>query len=108
MKKIFVNLKRIILLALAMTSITTWAQTPAWQQQLDRLDKEADQLYEKQDWKRLVANQEQYRKIIMAQPDSVRQEYLWDTDLSGNFYYNLACWRALAGDKRGALSTFEY
>ncbi|MBR2420208.1 MAG: hypothetical protein IKB14_05775, partial [Rikenellaceae bacterium] len=62
-----------------MTSITTWAQTPAWQQQLDRLDKEADQLYEKQDWKRLVANQEQYRKIIMAQPDSVRQEYLWDT-----------------------------
>lgn len=108
MKKNFVNLKTIVLLTLAMTAITTWAQTPAWQQQLDRLDKEADQLYEKQDWKRLVANQEQYRKIIMAQPDSVRQEYLWDTDLSGNFYYNLACWRALAGDKKGALSTFEY
>ena len=58
MKKNFVNLKTIVLLTLAMTSITTWAQTPAWQQQLDRLDKEADQLYEKQDWKRLVANQE--------------------------------------------------
>ena len=75
MKKNFMNPKKILLLVLAMTAITTWAQTPAWQQPLDRLDKEADQLYEKQDWKRLVANQEQYRKIIMAQLDSVRQEY---------------------------------
>ena len=108
MKLNLMNPKRIILLALAMTAVTAWAQTPAWQQQLERLDKEADQLYEQQDWKRLVANQKQYRKVIMAQPDSVRQEYLWDTDLSGNFYYNLACWQALAGDKRGALSTFEY
>lgn len=108
MKLNFVNPKRIILFALAMTAFTTWAQTPAWQQQLERLDKEADELYDEQDWKRLVANQKQVRKIIMTQPDSVRQEYLWDTDLSGNFYYNLACWQALAGDKKGALSTFEY
>jgi hypothetical protein len=86
MKLNLMNPKRIILLALAVVANTAWAQTPAWQQQLERLDKEADQLYEQQDWKRLVANQKQYRKVIMAQPDSVRQEYLWDTDLGGNFY----------------------
>ena len=44
----------------------------------------------------------------MEQPDSVRMDYLWDTDLNGNFYYNLACWKTLAGDKKGALKTFEY
>ena len=108
MKRNFANLKMVILLTLVMTTITTWAQTPVWQQQLDSLDKEADELYEKQNWKLLVANQEQYRKIIMEQPDSVRQELLQDTDLGGNFYYNLACYRALSGDINGALSTFEY
>ncbi|MBP3290416.1 MAG: transglutaminase domain-containing protein [Alistipes sp.] len=102
-------MKQIILSALAtIVAITAWAQTPEWQQQLDRLDKEADQLYEAQQWKKLVANQEKYRKIIMEQPDSVRMDYLWDTDLNGNFYYNLACWKTLAGDKKGALKTFEY
>ena len=102
-------MKKTFLLALALTTaICSWAQTPAWQQELDRLDKEADQLYEDKRWKQLVANQERYRKIVMSQPDSVRQEYLWDTDLNGNFYYSLACYQTLAGDKKGALKTFEY
>ena len=102
-------MKKIFLLTLLMANaIMSWAQAPAWQQQLDRLDKEADQLYEDQKWGKLVANQEKYRKIFMAQPDSVRMDYMWDTDLNGNFYYNLACWKTLAGDKKGALKTFEY
>lgn len=102
-------MKKTFLLALALaTAFCSWAQTPAWQQQLERLDKEADQLYENKRWKQLVDNQERYRKIVMAQPDSVRQEYLWDNDLNGNFYYNLACYQTLAGDKKGALKTFEY
>ncbi len=102
-------MKKTFLLALTLaTAICSWAQTPAWQQELDRLDKEADQLYDNKRWKQLVANQERYRKIVMSQPDSVRQEYLWDTDLSGNFYYNLACYQTLAGDKKSALKTFEY
>lgn len=84
------------------------AQTPEWRKQLDRLDEQADQFYEKKEWKKLVANQEQYRKVFMSLPDSVRQEHFWDTDLSGNYYYNLACWKTLAGDKKGALKTFEY
>lgn len=102
-------MKKIFLLALAVASaICSWAQTPAWQQELNRLDKEADQLYEQKRWRQLVANQQQFRKVIMAQPDSVRMEYMYDTDLSGNFYYNLACWQTLAGDRKGALKTFEY
>ena len=102
-------MKRFFIFVFAIVTTTAvWAQTPEWQQQLDRLDEEADQLYEAKKWKKLVANQEKYRKIIMAQPDSVRMDYLWDTDLDGNFYYNLACWKALAGDKSGALKTFEY
>ena len=102
-------MKKVFLLTFAMaSSILSWAQTPTWQQELDRLDKEADQLYEEKKWKKLVANQEQYRKVFMAQPDSVRIDYMWDSDLNGNFYYNLACWRTLAGDKKGALKTFEY
>ena len=108
MKTNDVNLKRVLLLLFTFTTICSWAQTPAWQQQLDKLDKEADLLYEKGNWKKLVANQEQYRKIVMAQPDSVKMEYLWDTDLNGNFYFNLTCFQTLAGDKKGALKTFEY
>jgi len=51
-------MKRIFLFAMAVATVFgAWAQTPAWQQQLDRLDKEADELYEEQNWKRLVANQ---------------------------------------------------
>lgn len=102
-------MKRFFIFVFAIVATTAvWAQTPEWQQQLDRLDEEADQLYEAKKWKKLVTNQEKYRKIIMAQPDSVRMDYLWDTDLAGNFYYNLACWKSLAGDKSGALKTFEY
>ena len=52
------------MLAIAlMASISIYAQTPEWQQQLERLDKEADELYEQKSWKKLVANQEKYRKI---------------------------------------------
>ena len=102
-------MKKIFLLPLAvMAFIAAAAQTPAWQEQLTKLDKEADQLYEQKEWKKLVANQEQYRKIVLSQPDSVLMDYMYDTDLSGNFYYNLACYKTLAGDKKGALKTFEY
>ena len=102
-------MKKIFLLSLAvMAFIAAAAQTPAWQEQLTKLDKEADQLYEQKEWKKLVANQEQYRKIVLSQPDSVLMDYMYDTDLSGNFYYNLACYKTLAGDKKGALKTFEY
>lgn len=102
-------MKKILLLSLAVMALFgASAQTPEWRKQLDRLDKEADQLYEEKKWKKLVANQEQYRKVFMSLPDSVRQEHFWSTDLSGNYYYNLACWKTLAGDKKGALKTFEY
>ena len=102
-------MKKILLLSLAViTLFGASAQTPEWRKHLDRLDKEADQLYEEKKWKKLVANQEQYRKVFMSLPDSVRQEHFWSTDLSGNYYYNLACWKTLAGDKKGALKTFEY
>ncbi|MBQ3212091.1 MAG: transglutaminase domain-containing protein [Alistipes sp.] len=102
-------MKKILLLSLAVMALFgASAQTPEWRKQLDRLDKEADQLYEEKKWKKLVANQEQYRKVFMSLPGSVRQEHFWDTDLSGNYYYNLACWKTLAGDKKGALKTFEY
>ena len=102
MKKFF------LLTVAALSLLSAAAQTPAWQEQLNKLDKEADKFYEQKEWKKLVANQEQYRKIILSQPDSVRMDYIYDTDLSGNFYYNLACYKALAGDKNGALKTFEY
>lgn len=51
MKTNDVNLKRVLLLLFTFTTICSWAQTPAWQQQLDKLDKEADLLYEKGNWK---------------------------------------------------------
>ena len=102
MKKIF------LLTVAALSLLSAAAQTPAWQEQLAKLDKEADKLYEQKEWKKLVANQEKYRKLILSQPDSVKMDYMYDTDLNGNFYYNLACWRTLAGDKKSALETFEY
>ena len=53
MKTNDVNLKRVLLLLFTFTTICSWAQTPAWQQQLDKLDKEADLLYEKGNWKKI-------------------------------------------------------
>ena len=69
-------MKKILLLSIAVMALFgASAQTPEWRKQLDRLDKEADQLYEEKKWKKLVANQEQYRKVFMSLPDSVRQEH---------------------------------
>ncbi|MBQ3197436.1 MAG: transglutaminase domain-containing protein [Alistipes sp.] len=97
------------MLAIAlMASISIYAQTPEWQQQLEQLDKEFNELREQRQWKGVVANRKQYRKIFMAQPDSARMKFSQGTDLNLNFYYNYTCYLSLAGDKKEALSTFEY
>ena len=72
MKTNVLNLKTFFIFLFTLSLSTSWAQTPEWQEQLSRLDKEADQLYENKSWRKLVANQERYRKIIMDQQDSVR------------------------------------
>ena len=43
---------------------------------------------------------------VMELPDQVAP--LLTDKIRGNFYYNLACYKTLAGDKKGALKTFEY
>ncbi|MBP3565096.1 MAG: transglutaminase domain-containing protein [Alistipes sp.] len=97
------------MLAIAlMASISIYAQTSEWQQQLEQLDKEFNELREQRQWKGVVANRKQYRKIFMAQPDSARMKFSQGTDLNLNFYYNYTCYLSLAGDKKEALSTFEY
>lgn len=102
-------MKKILLLILVATTLfSAAAQTPEWQQQLDRLDEQADKLREQKEWKKLVANCKQQYKIYMSQPDSVRMAYMGTTDINGNYYYNLACYSTLAGDKKGALKTFEH
>lgn len=102
-------MKKFFMLAIAlMASISIYAQTPEWQQQLEQLDKEFSELREKRQWKGVVANRKQYRKIFMAQPDSVRMKFSQGTDLNLNFYYNYTCYLSLVGDKKEALKTFEY
>lgn len=102
-------MKKIFMLAIAlMASISIYAQTPEWQQQLEQLDKEFSELREKRQWKAVVANRKQYHKIFMAQPDSVRMKFSQGTDLNLNFYYNYTCYLSLVGDKKEALKTFEY
>ena len=102
-------MKKFFMLAIAlMASISIYAQTPEWQQQLERLDKEFNELREQRQWKGVVANRKQYRKIFMAQPDSARMKFSQGTDLNLNFYYNYTCYLSLVGDKKEALKTFEY
>lgn len=102
-------MRKILLLILAATTLfSAAAQTPEWQQQLDRLDEQADKLREQKEWKKLVANCKQQYKIYMSQPDSVRMAYIGTTDINGNYYYNLACYSTLAGDKKDAPKTFEH
>lgn len=102
-------MKKFFMLAIAlMASISIYAQTPEWQQQLEQLDKEFNELREQRQWKGVVANRKQYRKIFMAQPDSARMKFSQGTDLNLNFYYNYTCYLSLADDKKEALSTFEY
>ena len=97
------------MLAIAlMASISIYAQTPEWQEKLNQLDKEFTELRENRQWKAVVANRKQYRKIFMAQPDSARMKFSQGTDLNLNFYYNYTCYLSLADDKKEALSTFEY
>lgn len=102
-------MRKFFMLAIAlMASISIYAQTSEWQQQLEQLDKEFNELREQRQWKGVVANRKQYRKIFMAQPDSARMKFSQGTDLNLNFYYNYTCYLSLAGDKKEALSTFEY
>ena len=102
-------MKKLFMLAIAvMASISIYAQTPEWQQQLEQLDKEFSELREQRQWKGVVANRKQYRKIFMAQPDSARMKFSQGTDLNLNFYYNYTCYLSLVGDKKEALKTFEY
>lgn len=102
-------MKKFFMLAIAlMASISIYAQTPEWQQQLEQLDKEFSELREKRQWKAVVANRKQYHKIFMAQPESERMEFSQGTDLNLNFYYNYTCYLSLVGDKKEALKTFEY
>ena len=97
------------MLAIAlMASISIYAQTPEWQQQLEQLDKEFNELRENRQWKAVVTNRKQYRKIFMEQPDSMRIKFSQGTDLNLNFYYNYTCYLSLADDKKEALKTFEY
>ena len=50
------------MLAIAlMASISIYARTPEWQQQLEQLDKEFNELPEQPQWKAVVANRKQYR-----------------------------------------------
>ena len=102
-------MKKLFMLAIAlMATISIYAQTPEWQQQLEQLDKEFSELREKRQWKAVVANRKQYHKIFMAQPESERMEFSQGTDLNLNFYYNYTCYLSLVGDKKEALKTFEY
>ena len=102
-------MKKFFMLAIAlMASISIYAQTPEWQQQLEQLDKEFNELREQRQWKAVVANRKQYHKIFMAQPESERMEFSQGTDLNLNFYYNYTCYLSLVGDKKEALKTFEY
>ena len=102
-------MKKLFMLAIAlMATISIYAQTPEWQQQLEQLDKEFSELREKRQWKAVVANRKQYYKIFMAQPESERMEFSQGTDLNLNFYYNYTCYLSLVGDKKEALKTFEY
>ena len=102
-------MKKFFMLAIAlMASISIYAQTPEWQEKLNQLDKEFTELRENRQWKAVVANRKQYRKIFMAQPDSARMKFSQGTDLNLNFYYNYTCYLSLADDKKEALSTFEY
>ena len=102
-------MKKFFMLAIAfLASISIYAQTPEWQQQLEQLDKEFSELREKRQWKAVVANRKQYHKIFMAQPESERMEFSQGTDLNLNFYYNYTCYLSLVGDKKEALKTFEY
>lgn len=101
-------MKKILLLILAVTAlVSATAQTAEWQQQLANLDEQADKLHEQKNWKALVNNCKKQYEIYMALPDSVRIAYMGTTEINGNYYYNLACYSTLAGDKKGGIKAFE-
>lgn len=102
-------MKQILVVIMALSTIfTAMAQTPEWQKKIEEVSKLGDQYYEQKNWKKLVECVEKEGQIIMAQPDSVRIAYMGSTELSANgYYYNLACYSALAGNKAKALKSFE-
>ena len=102
-------MKKFLSLVVALsTLITAMAQTPEWKKQLEEVSKLGDQYYEQKSWKKLLECAEKEGQIIMSQPDSIRIAYMGSTELSANgYYYNIACWAALAGDRTKALKNFE-
>ncbi len=102
-------MKRILLLVVALSTIfSAMAQKPKWEQELDEVYKLEDLYLEQKNWKKLVECMEKEAKIILSQPDSVRIAYMGSEELSANgYYYNHACYNALAGNKAKALKSFE-
>ena len=66
MKTTVANLKTFFIFLFTVSLTASWAQTPEWQEQLNRLDKEADQLYENKSWRKLVAKSDIVKSLWIS------------------------------------------
>ena len=101
-------MRKLILIFIAVAYTIPVISQQTWKDKYDELNELHYDYVDKEDWRGAVSAMDKMHKVFMAQPDSVRIAANGEDDLSGNFYYNLACYRTLAGDKKGAIKTFKH
>ena len=104
MKRLFVLVLHLMLI---ISPLFAQQETPAWLKKFDALDAQINQLYDQQDWKHVVLYLDQQQKLFYAQPVAEREQFYGDAELEPKFYYDYACFAALAGRREKALHAFE-
>lgn len=104
MKRLFVLVLHLMLM---LSPLFAQQETPAWLKKFDALDAQINQLYDQQDWKHVVLYLDKQQKLFYAQPVAEREQFYGDAELEPKFYYDYACFAALAGRREKALQAFE-
>ena len=95
-----------LLLLLAAVTCGAAAQTDPLHS-FDSLMKRARELVGQGDYASCVRCYEEAEKTFALLPDSVRLRFFYNGELSGNFYYNKACYLSMAGRRKAAVEVFE-
>ena len=87
---------------------TVWAQQkPKWAEEVDKLQVEINESRKQKQWSKLSDCMAKQEQVFHSHPEEERIKHIGISELSSNFYYNLACYSSLAGKVSRALKAFE-
>lgn len=102
-------MKNIVAAVLAFVAFvtTSFAQQPDWAMRINELDSLINEFHSQKDWTRISDCMEEQKRIVNSHSKDELKQYFNFEELYPDFYYNLACYSALAGKTSRALNAFE-